>query len=250
MQCALAAAMPLMLLGGCGTLRAPDPDVVYVAFGDSATRGPAERQYPDVLRALLEIPANQMTNEGHGGETIAAGADRLGDLLADGIYPNAEVLLFWQGGTDLIDLIGELDPFVFWSVHDANYPFANALERRLDRIQSDLEEAVALGRSAGLQVYVATYYPILGGFSSCGAVPFGILLPGQAARANEYVALLNQRIRLTAFASGAVLVDIASQASNISADRDNYEDCNHLSEAGNTIVAGVFRDEIRKRRID
>jgi len=240
--------LAVLVGSSCTELRLPDPDVVYIAFGDSATRGPSDLDYPDALAELLGEPADHMAKEGRGGGTLAEGVDRLGDLLADDIFPNAEVLLLWQGGADLIDFVGEIDPFVLWSVADPDYPYGEQLEAQLDDIRTSLENMIALGRSAGLQVYIATYFPILGGISSCGASPLNVLLPGQAERANEYVDLLNARIRQAAAGSAAVLVDVAAEAGGLAADPENYEDCNHLSAEGNRIVAEVFRDAIVQNR--
>lgn len=242
----LLAATPA-LLAGCVDLRVPDPDVVYVAFGDSATDGPAERDYPELLADLLAVPQRQMANEGHSGETIADGRERLADLLADDVYvyPNAQVLLLWEGGGDLVDFIGDVDPFLFWSVDDSDYPYGDELAEKLDEIAGNLGDAIAAARSAGLDVYVATYFPIQGSFEECPALPFEIIFPGQADRANEYLALLNARIRQTATARGATLVDIARDADDLADDADNYVNCNHLSEAGNARVAEVFRDDLR-----
>jgi hypothetical protein len=125
-------------------------------------------------------------------------------------------------------------------VHDSDYPYTQELDNELERVGAELAEAISLGESAGLDVYVATYYPILSGFSTCPAVPFDILLPGQAEHANEYVVLLNARIRQAAADAGAVLVDVAREADELADERDNYTNCNHLSAAGNARVAEVF----------
>jgi hypothetical protein len=94
-------------------------------------------------------------------------------------------------------------------------------------------------------VFVATYYPIQSGFSSCSAVPLNVLLPGQAERANEYVDRLNERIRLIAIASGAKLVDVARELPDVASDPANYHNCNHLSATGNRLAAEVFADAIQ-----
>ncbi|HRX83962.1 MAG TPA: GDSL-type esterase/lipase family protein [Phycisphaerae bacterium] len=243
----LATAPWALLLGvaGCGDLRVPDPNVVYIAFGDSATKGPADDDYPDLLRARLGVAANTFANEGEGGDTIAEGVDRLASLLDSGIYPNAEVLLLWEGGGDLIDFIGEIDPFLLWSVNDSDYPYQDELDAKLDEIGANLADAIARGRAAGLDVYTATYFPILGGFSACPGLPFDFIIPGQAERANEYLALLNAEIRRRVSASGATLVDIGRDAANLADDRGNYENCNHLSSDGNARVAELFYDALR-----
>ena len=49
-----------VLVGGCADFRLPDPAVVYVAFGDSSTAGPSERDYPDILRELLGEPQQRL----------------------------------------------------------------------------------------------------------------------------------------------------------------------------------------------
>jgi len=243
----LAGMLAILLVPvvGCDSLRIPDPDVIYIALGDSATSGPAERDYPDVLRERLDVPARELAKEATGGGSVSAARNTLNDLIADDIYPNARVLLLWSGGSDLIDFIGEVDPLLLWSVRDEDLPFEDELQEELTRIAGELRAIISSARSADLDVYVATYYPILGGFSSCDAMPFNILLPGQARRANEYVDLLNARIRGAVAAERAVLVDIAGELPNIADDRDNYANCNHLSSAGNILVADVFYDAIR-----
>jgi lysophospholipase L1-like esterase len=230
---------------GCVDLQPVMPEVRYVAFGDSATRGPSDRDYPEQLAELLGIEAEAIVNAGDGGERIADGRARLADLIASDIYPNANTLLFWQGGNDLIDLIGEIDPFLFWSPSDPDYPFDEEVDPLFDQIAGDLEAAIQLGRQNGWAVFVATYYPIQSGFSSCSAVPLNVLLPGQAERANEYVDRLNERIRLIAIASGAKLVDVARELPDVASDPANYHNCNHLSATGNRLAAEVFADAIQ-----
>ena len=51
-----AIALALGVSAGCVELRTPDPDVRYVAFGDSTTKGPTPRDYPAILRELLDVP--------------------------------------------------------------------------------------------------------------------------------------------------------------------------------------------------
>lgn len=230
----------LLLGGGCGRIRVPDPAVRYIAFGDSSTSGPSTRDYPDVLRELLGEPAATFTNEGRSGENTTEGLVRLEALISEGFYPNAEVLLYWEGGNDVTDFIKEHDRFLLFSPDDPAYPFSTELIRGLDGAQANVESAIATGQQAGLEVYVATYYFLREEIAECGAFPLDLVLPFQAQAANAYLVRLNARLRTAAANSGAILVDVADDDELLRPDRANYFDCNHLSEQGNTIVADLF----------
>lgn len=238
----------LILVGGCADLRLPDPAVVYVAFGDSSTAGPSERDYPDILRELLGEPRETFANEGESGESAAEGLDRLEMLIVNEIYPNAEVLLYWQGGNDITEFIREFDLLLLFSPDEPGYPFAEALIRQLDETQEDIESVIEAAQDVGLDVFVATYYFVQEDFGICDAFPLDLVLPEQARKANEYLLRLNERIRAAAANSGATLVDVASLDETIRADSANYFDCNHLSEQGNAIVADLFSDTILASR--
>lgn len=229
---------------GCGSVRLPDPDVIYVAFGDSATAGPADRDYTEYLADELQEDESHFANEGDSGESTEDGIDRLRELLDDVIFPNARVLLYWEGGNDLIDFVGGLDPLLLFAPSAGNYPFTSELDNKLDAIEANIVEAIELARDAGLEVFVATYYPLRAG-ETCPAAFLNLLIPAQAANANEYVSLLNGRIRDAAAAAGATLIDIADLGGALAADGANYEDCSHLSSAGNARVAGAIADAIR-----
>jgi lysophospholipase L1-like esterase len=242
----LAAALLLMACA-CSedAFRVPDPAVQYVAFGDSATAGPAERDYVDYLPQRLDEPPEAFANEGRGGETAGEGADRLESLLDLELFPNAHTLLYWEGGNGLVDFMQENDPFLAWSPDNPAYPFADGLESKLDEIQSGVERALAAARETGLRVFAATYYFLPMGSLDCDPLLIDILLPAQAANANVYVLRLNDRIRTAASAQGAILVDIAALDGQLRADAANYENCNHLSAAGNAIAAGAFVEAIQ-----
>ena len=234
----------LVLAGGCADFRLPDPAVVYVAFGDSSTAGPSERDYPDILRELLDEPQETFANEGNSGETAQEGLVRLEMLISNEIYPNAEVLFYWQGGNEITDFIREFDPFLLYSLNDSDYPFLDILARRFDDTQASLETAIEMAQVAGFDVFVATYYLVQEDFGLCEAFPLDLVLPEQARRANEYVRLLNAHIRGAAANRGAILVDVAALDEALRADRENYFNCNHLSAQGNAIVAELFFDTI------
>ncbi|MBN1346572.1 MAG: SGNH/GDSL hydrolase family protein [Phycisphaerae bacterium] len=232
---------------GCGNdsfLRLPDPAVRYVAFGDSSTRGPSERDYVTYLPNLLGESSNAFSNEGDGGETSAEGVTRLRSLIDRGIFPNAVAMLYWEGGGDLIDLIKSLDPLLLLSPESADYPLTARLESKLDEIQANIEAAIRLAQDAGWDVYVATYFFLPRGSLDCDPLVLGVLLPGQADNANAYVTLLNERIRQAAQNRGAVLVDVADSDAELRGDPANYQNCNHLSAQGNQIVAGLFAEAI------
>ena len=144
---------------GCGTesaFRTPNPSVRYVAFGSSTTAGPSERDYPDFLRELLSEPEEAFANEGKSGETAPEGVKRLRDLIDAQIYVNAEVLLYWQGGAGVADLIGLIDPLLLFSPQSENYPFDDLLTETLGDIQAALEAGIEAAQEAGWRVYIAT----------------------------------------------------------------------------------------------
>jgi hypothetical protein len=101
-----------------------------------------------------------------------------------------------------------------------------------------------MAQGAGLDVFVATYYFVEESFGICQAFPLDLVLPQQAQRANEYLLLLNERVRMAAVNQGAILVDVATLDDPLRADRENYFDCNHLSAQGNAFVAELFFDVI------
>lgn len=239
----------LVLLGAasCGTgvaFRTPLPAVRYVAFGDSTTAGPSERDYPDLLRVLLGEPEEAFANEGESGETAPEGLGRLRDLIEAQIFPNTEVFLYWQGGADVADLIGLIDPLLLFSPQNENYPFDELLTEELDDIQAALEAGIEAAQEAGWRVYIATYFPMAPEVTECGALPFDIALPWQIARADIYIERLNERIEAAATNRGATLVDIAAHGDALRSDPSRYFNCNHLSASGNDIVARIFYNTV------
>jgi lysophospholipase L1-like esterase len=233
----------LIFSAGCGTVRTPDPDVIYVAFGDSTTAGPSEQDYPEQLAAKLNEDEKHFANEGDSGESVADGLERLRGLLDADLFPNAEVLLYWEGGTDLIDFVADVDPFVIRSPNESDYPYSRQLDDKLDDIEATIVAAIESAQDANLRVYVATYFPLRSG-ADCPTAPLHLLLPAQAERANEYVELLNERIRDAADAGGAAVIDIALLGDTLLDDSNNYFDCNHLSAQGNGIVADAFKSAL------
>lgn len=239
--------LPILLVTSCGTgtaFRVPEPNVLFVAFGASTTSGPAERDYPDILRDKLDQPPGTFSNEGRGGETTAEGLARLGELIEFGIFPNAKIFIYWEGGNDIIEFIGEHDRLLLFSPEDPGYPLTNSLSDSLKEITTNIREAVRLARGAGWEVHVATFFPIAANFGQCPALPLDIILPGQAINANVYIRLLNDSIRSAAATGGANVLDVSSLGDMLTANGDSYFNCNHLSAAGNEIVAEFFADEL------
>jgi len=238
----------VLLAGGAGCVSPAEPGlegVRYLAFGDSATAGPTERDYPDILREQLGLEPAGFANEGRGGETTAAGLERLRELIEQCTYPGVEVLLYWEGGNDATSFIEAHDRFLLSSPLDADFRLAPELALELDGIEANVAAAVALGQEAGWSVYVATFYPLREDLDLCPALPLDFILPFQAQNANDYVLLLNERIRRAAEQSGAVLVDVAALGEALAADPDHYHDCNHLSALGNELVAELFASTLR-----
>jgi len=231
-------------LPSCVDMGVENPAARFVAFGDSATMGPAMRDYVDALIDLTGQPSDVFSNEGRGGESSADGLSRLTTSLEFGFFPNAEVLLYWQGGVDLLEFVRAHDPLFLSSPDAADFAFGDDLAQTLDAIQSNVESAIQRGQEAGLTVVVANYYPFATGTGNCDAAAFNVLLPSQANVVNRYVDLLNERISLAADQRGALLVDVASVGDELLADSTNYFNCNHLSGRGNERVAELFRDAL------
>jgi lysophospholipase L1-like esterase len=231
---------------GCGgeRLPIPDPSVRYLAFGDSGTSGSPGRGYPEILSELLELPPGTVANQGRGGETTGEGLDRLRQFISLSIYPNADTLLYWEGGADIIDLIGEVEGQLVFSPTVSGYPYWGPLTETLDRIQTNIEAAISEGQTAGLTVYVATYFSLRESTAQCDPLSLHVILPSQAQNANGYIWLLNERIRQAAMNKGAVVVDIASADAVLHADDSNFLNCNHLSDKGNEIVARLFAEAL------
>jgi lysophospholipase L1-like esterase len=242
--CGIVAALGVQLATGCVQIRVPDPDAIYVAFGDSTTRGPSPRDYPDILREKLGAPVESMANEGDSGETASEGVDRLRAILADEIFPNAEYLLYWEGGNDITDFIKDVDRLLLLSPDAEDYPFDTQLDAKLDAIAASIRAAIRAGQDAGLRVHVATYYFLRESVGDCPALFLDIVLPSQAEHANAYINRLNARIREVVADTGATLVDVADEDQRLRGDPANYFNCNHLSEQGNDIVATLFAGSI------
>lgn len=245
-EMALGLVLAAIIAGsGCVGIRMPDPNVRFVAVGDSTTAGASQRDYPDILREQLGEPRGTFVNEGHGGETTEEGLVRLKALLEDQMYPGAEVWFYWEGGNDIIEFVQAFDPLLSFSPNDVDYPFAISLTTRLDKIRGSIETAIATLRNAGMQVYVATLFPIRAETSGCPPMPGDIMSEQQAGNANALIVRLNDSIRTAVADGGAVLVDIAQIGGELQSDPANYADCNHLSALGNEIVAAMFVEVIR-----
>jgi hypothetical protein len=233
-------AAVLLVFGGCPPIRLPDPAVRFVAFGDSSTDGPSERQYWEIVRDRLGEAPETFSNEGVGGERSSDGLKRLDFLIDRGIFPNAHTLFYWQGAGGLVDFVGNRDKLLILDPASPDYPYAADLNAKLDEIQAEIEAAVAAAQAEGWRVFVVTYFPFRDGFGPCGFLPFELLLPAQAVFANHYQELLNDHIRAAAANRGATLVDVGAIGETLLADPANYFDCNHLSARGNELVADVF----------
>jgi len=215
-----------------------------VAFGDSTTDGPSTRNYPDILRERLGEPVESFSNQGHSGETTEEGLERIVNDQIFATFPNAQFFLYWEGGNDVADFIGSHDPLLLLSPNDEDYPFTTSLTNTLDTLENNIEQAVQSAKDENLDVYIATYFPLAPGITTCGALAFDLLLPGQAEKAQVYLDLMNERIRNVATTYGATVVDVSTLGTTLQADPDNYFDCNHLTEQGNAIVVELFATEI------
>jgi len=240
MRYGVACLLFIYILCGCADVQTPDPAVRYIAFGDSSTRGPSQRNYPDILRELLKEEPQTFANEGQGGETPGRGLERFRGLLDMGLYPNAHTLFYWQGAGGLVDYITEVDQLLLLSPNDPDYPHTQQLNDKLNNIQNKIESVISSAKSSGLTVYVATYFSTPEIIAPCEPLLLNTILPVQARHANHYIDLLNERIRAAVDNQSAILVDVASRNDTLLADPENYYDCAHLSEKGNQIVAQLF----------
>lgn len=234
----IAVSFLLILCGGCSEMLVPDPNVRFIAFGDSSTASNAEADYWEYVRDKLAEPADSFAGQGQGGETAAEGLPRLEQLISSDIYPNAQVLLYWQGGDDLIRFVQNRDPLLVLSPDSEDYPYTAALTTKLDEIQHTIERAIQAGQGAGWRVYVMTYY-LLKENQPCRPLPLPVLLAPQAANANAYVVRLNDRIRRAANNRQATLIDVAALDPALRSNAANYANCNHLSAQGNERVADL-----------
>jgi lysophospholipase L1-like esterase len=223
----------------------PDPNVRYVAFGDSATAGVNGRAYPEILRELLGEPEGSFANEGEGGETTQEGLVRIQDLLDADLFPNADVWLYWLGGNDAVGFVGENDPQLHFPPNAPDYPFAVEWSAQLDETQMNIESAINLLHEAGKQVFVATIVPVDSNTADCPPLAGASMSSQQADVANGLILQLNEAIRVAVDGESAIFVDMAAAGDELRADPVHYTDCNHLSEQGNEIVAAVFLNAIR-----
>ncbi len=241
------AVLGVLLLGGCVEIRMPDPDVRYVAFGDSATAGVNGRAYPEILRELLGEPEGSFAIEGEGGETTQDGLVRIQDLLDADLFPNADVWLYWEGGNDGVGFVGEHDPQLQFSPDAPDYPFAVEWSAQLAETQLNIESAINMLHEAGKQVFVATIVPVESNTVDCPPLAGASMSSQQADVANGLIIQLNEAIRAAVDGESAIHVDVAAAGDELRADPAHYADCNHLSEQGNEIVAAVFLGFIRSQ---
>jgi lysophospholipase L1-like esterase len=195
----------------------------FMAFGDSLTEGKLRpfgadfqvdggpHSYPSILKRLLtERYAGQtvtVENEGFGGEPAVKSFERFLRAIAT---HSPEVLLLMHGVNDLIGEGGE--------------------DAKIRRTADTIDELVEIALDRGLTVFVATL------------PPFG---PGGKASCQECVAPLNDRIRSSAAARGAVLVDVFA-AWGGKPDPLMGPDGIHPTEAGYEAIAKAFFEAIQR----
>lgn len=237
------AALAISLLG-CRSLDGADRPVRVVTFGDSMTAGPTDRSYPDFLAEALSAPPDAVVAAGRSGETAAEGVVRLTKVLRAQPRRTRGVLIYWEGGNDVNRFIRRHDRWLRHDPAETGYPHARLWRDTLKTIEQNVVRAVRMARRRRFDVFVVTYPPVRASLLNCDAMPGGVLLAGQAQRANRYVDLLNASLRRAAAAGGARVVDVAVA---FPADAQNYDDCIHPSEAGHEIIAGIVAESLRRR---
>ncbi len=237
----LFAAVVFLLSGCC---QAPNPNALYVCFGDSITKGKDSPTYPAALTGLLDLSSNQVANEGDSGESANNGADRIQNLFGScDAYPNAVALLYLEGAAGLIDWIQETDPILLFDPLGPGYPYQAALNERLGNIKNNIIDAIHTAQSDVDTIYMGNYFYLRSGISPCDAFGAPFLPPAAAEKANHYTDLLNEKIAEAAAETGSILVDI-NQEGHLEDSADNFIDCNHPSGEGNQIIAEVFYNAI------
>jgi len=236
----------LMLLGVlmyacCPT---PKPSVLYVAFGDSVTDCDASPKYPWYIKQWMGLSDDQLENEGQSGERAEEGLPRLDGIIDCDTYPNADVFLYLEGGNDVIDWVQENDPELLISPKSELYPHKEELNGLLDATQEFIRAAVRSVLFSGRHIIVGTYFHVLPYKSPCPPSPLDFFTAVQAAHVNDYVDLLNERIRLVADQEGVIVADIAETGA-LYGEYDNFLNCNHPSGEGNEIVAAFFYEAIQ-----
>lgn len=236
-----------LVASGCASgLRIPNLMTRTVCFGDSMVDGDSNKNFWEYVREDKSESRFSYANEGKGGDTIAEGLKRFKSLVKYSIYPNATVLIYWQGGKDVMNLVKKYDPLLLVSPTSDKYRYKSELERDFGLIESNLELVILRAKQQGWKVYMATYYNLRPGFQKCSAFPINVLFPLQIRNINEYIAMLNQRIRKVTIKMGVTLVDIAVVSDEITMSKTNYHDCLHLSKQGNRIAADVFLEAMRE----
>ena len=157
-------------------------------------------------------------------------------------FPNAETLIIWQGGTDVIHFVASKDSGLQLSPADVAYPLRKQLMSLLDLIEGNLGEMVARGTGAGWKVYLVTYYPMS---IEKACAQLGLELDAQRGQViDSYLSALNERIRRAVKQHGAGLIDVAAIGEELKSDAGNHFDCNHLSQHGNARVSGLVAESL------
>ncbi|MFC1889948.1 SGNH/GDSL hydrolase family protein [Thermodesulfobacteriota bacterium] len=236
--------IPVVLwLAGWGCCGPADHDALYVAFGDSITAGAEEPSYPDILEGMLGLGDGTVSNEGDSGENAGDGRDRLAGLLDCNTYPNADTVLYWQGGAGLIDWIEENDSYLLISPIAPIYPLKDELADLLDHIQDNLMHTIHNIKDAGKTPIIGTYHFPLAHKTPCDPSPLGFLTETMARHVREYTVLLNGKIYELADVEGIEVADVASTG-GLNWNPDNFHDCLHPSAQGNELIAGIWYETI------
>lgn len=239
----LAVIMAFVLASWAGCCPPEDPVARYIAFGDSITEGAEQPSYPDLLEGMFAEGEGTVANEGESGETAGEGRDQMDEILACGTYPNAHTVLYLEGGGGLIDWIQEHAPLLLVSPLSPLYLMKRELEDLLDNIEENVLAVMQAVKASGRTPFIATYYHFLPYKIPCPPSPVDFLTEFQTDNANDYIDMLNDRLRHIATLEGLELVDIAETGA-LYGDYDNFHDCNHPSVQGNQIIADYFFEAI------
>ncbi|MCG3138862.1 MAG: hypothetical protein HJJLKODD_02731 [Phycisphaerae bacterium] len=213
------------------------PEIRYWALGDSITGSADQLTYPRYLAAELDWPDEEFSVDGVGGRTVAEGFQQLDSVVAAEIYPNLELLIYYLGGADMVGFVAQRDPGLAISLNDPEYPYTQEWQNLLADLTEEMTATITRAQQNGWVVLMVNYAPIPEGLEDCPAFGGNQLNSEEAARANEYVAALNQLIAEVAEQTHASLADLRMDQEEFLSDLDHYRDCTHPNDEGAQIIA-------------
>jgi hypothetical protein len=144
-----------------------------------------------------------------------------------------------------LEFVASIDPLLTTAPSDGQFMFGGALSARMDTVRTVMRATLERARTAGFEIYIVTYFSLPAGVAPCAASGGAALSSDQAARVNEYVALLNEVISDLAVGLGATLIDLRLANEALLGPPAHFADCTHPSKSGAEIIAAHFAETLR-----